>query len=237
MTLIAITVLHGLPGSGKGTLVAKLSSHIMNSISVTCGDLIRGEISDATTKGERFQSYLAEGMLIPDDIVSPFLLGKLDRIALEAKSIEFLIEGFPRTPTQAEVLRKHCFDQGWALRGVLALSISTALAMARVSTRRACSTCGAIYNLHSRPPRIPGHCDYDNTALASRPDETPDRLPVRFANYTLAYDLLSRYYHDIGVSVRDIDASQSVETVVQSALSAFSSLLVESKMAVSEWPK
>jgi adenylate kinase len=213
---IAIIVLHGLPGSGKGTLARQLVQTVVGASVLTCGDLIRSEALLPTDIGYQLASCLTMGELAPDSLVTELVLARL-RAAIPRGQV--ILDGFPRTPTQAAVLSGELIRRALPPPIVLDLRLPIGTAIDRISQRRSCAYCGTIYNLESCPPRADGRCDRDGHLLAKRPGEDNEGLLRRMTNYARAYDVLSAYYIAECYAVVTLDATKRIADVAMEALS------------------
>ncbi len=187
----------GPPGAGKGTQAATLA-RALGVPHLSTGDLLRGAVAAATPLGREADGYMRAGRLVPDDLVLGILGERLD--APDARS-GFILDGFPRNLAQAEILERRV-----VLDHVVSFGIPSAELVRRLSARRICPTCQAVYNLDSKPPRVPGRCDRDGSELLQRPDDRPEAVEVRLRVYAEQTAPLLDFYRRRGL-LRSLDAS------------------------------
>jgi len=172
-----ILILLGPPGAGKGTVGGSLSE-IYNLPLISSGDLLRENVNNHTELGEKANSYIKKGELVPDELVEEIIE---DRIKREDCKYGFILDGFPRTLKQAEDLEKILQDEGVPI--VLYLSASDEFLIKRLSDRRICENCGAIYHLINLPPNKEGICDKCGGKLIQREDDKPEVIKKRLDVY------------------------------------------------------
>ncbi len=195
----------GPPGAGKGTQAATLA-RALGVPHLSTGDLLRGAVAAATPLGREADGYMRAGRLVPDDLVLRILGERLD--APDARS-GFILDGFPRNLAQAEILERRV-----VLDHVVSFEIPPAELVRRLSARRICPTCQAVYNLDSKPPRVPGRCDRDGSELLQRPDDRPEAVEVRLRVYAEQTAPLLDFYRRRGL-LRPLDASGAPEAVAE----------------------
>jgi len=206
-------MLLGPPGAGKGTLAKQLSKGY-NIPSVSSGDLFRNEAASGSELGLRLKRIMEKGELVPDDITVQIVKNRL-----EAKDAQagFLLDGFPRTKEQAETLAKFV-----TLDKVFNLVVSDQEVIRRLSGRRLCPVCGAIYHVEFMPPKTKEECDQGHGALITRDDDKIDAIKKRLTVYKKQTEPLIRYYSEKGL-LYDIDASLPPEDVVRQARNVLAS--------------
>jgi adenylate kinase len=171
-------MLFGAPGSGKGT-TGKMLTKLTGWPHLATGDLLREQITRKTSLGLEMQSILAAGQLAPDDLVSRMVW---DRLGWPDCETGFLLDGFPRTIPQAEGLAQ--WFSGRNFRPVLIhLWVEYNEILRRLTGRRTCSSCGAIYHLESTPSKVPDVCDNDGAALTVRADDREEVVLQRLQTY------------------------------------------------------
>jgi adenylate kinase len=193
----------GPPGAGKGTQAAMLAQ-LLRIPHLSTGDLLRSAVAARTPLGVTAEGHMIAGRLVPDSLVLE-ILG--ERIAHEDAAAGFLLDGFPRNLAQAEAL-----DRRTPLDVVVSFEIPTSELLPRLTGRRTCPTCHTVYNVVTRPPKVPDHCDLDGTLLVHRPDDRPEAVGTRLEVYRTQTAPLLRYYSDRGL-LRPIDASGEPEAV------------------------
>ena len=177
-------ILVGAQGSGKGTQADRLEA-TLGIPHVASGDLLRKAFDEQTELGIKAKVYLDRGELVPDDITVPMVLGRL----LEPDcSRGVLLDGFPRTIAQAQALDKGLQDVGRQIDLVIYLNVPRQELLERLSGRYICRANQHVYNIHSRPPKVPGICDIDGSELYQRSDDTVEAVQRRldiFFNQTI----------------------------------------------------
>ena len=157
-------VLLGPPGAGKGTQAVKLKEKYKIP-HISTGDIFRQNIKDGTDLGKKAQEYMVKGELVPDDLVIALIVS---RLAEDDCKIGFLLDGFPRTVYQAEVFSEHLKISGRKINEVINIVVDKDELISRISGRRICRMCGAIYNVASLPPKQDGICDLCGGELFQR---------------------------------------------------------------------
>lgn len=188
-----IIILLGPPGAGKGTVGSELSD-ILNIPLISSGDLLRENVKKCTVSGEKAQKYMDAGELVPDDIVIEMIEG---RVSGEKCKEGFILDGFPRTLVQAEMLDKIISDKD-ALN-VFYLKAGDDFLVNRLSNRRVCGNCGKIYHLVNIPPKKPGVCDVCGGHLVQRQDDNEEIIRKRLSVYRDLTAPLLDYYKKKGV--------------------------------------
>jgi len=185
-------ILLGPPGAGKGTVGGKLSE-IYNLLLISSGDLLRENVNNHTELGEKVNSYIKKGELVPDELVEKIIE---DRIKREDCKYGFILDGFPRTLKQAEDLEKIFQDKEDLI--VIYLSASDEFLIKRLSNRRICENCGAIYHLINLPPEKEGICDKCGGKLIQREDDKPEVIKKRLDVYHKLTQPIIDYYRKKG---------------------------------------
>jgi adenylate kinase len=202
----------GPPGAGKGTHAKEISS-ILNIPHISTGDIFRDAIKNQTELGMKVKEFLDSGKLVPDELVWEVVK---DRLNAEDCKNGFILDGFPRTILQAELLDKYLKEKNADLK-VIYLDASDDLVIKRLSSRRVCKNCGAIYNLISMPPKKDGICDICGGELYQRSDDYPDVIKKRLETYYKETQPLIDYYKNRGV-MYTISAEKDREEVLQEIL-------------------
>jgi adenylate kinase len=205
-------ILVGAQGSGKGTQADRLEA-TLGIPHVASGDLLRKAFDEQTELGIKAKVYLDRGELVPDDITVPMVLGRL----LEPDcSRGVLLDGFPRTIAQAQALDKGLQDVGRQIDLVIYLNVPRQELLERLSGRYICRANQHVYNIHSRPPKVPGICDIDGSELYQRSDDTVEgvqrRLDIFFNQTIRLFD-----YYGNQHKLREVDGNQDIDQV-QAAL-------------------
>ncbi|HVT43922.1 MAG TPA: adenylate kinase [Thermoanaerobaculia bacterium] len=172
-------VLIGPPGSGKGTQ-AKLLADRLDIPHISTGDILRDAVRKETELGRRAAPIMAEGGLVPDDLMIG-IIG--ERLAEPDAGNGFILDGFPRTVLQAEKLDALMAGNGNGALRVVHLLVPDDLIVRRIAARRSCPSCGAVYHLEQSPPSVPGLCDRCGSALVARPDDTEEAVRARLGMF------------------------------------------------------
>lgn len=205
-------ILVGAQGSGKGTQADRLEA-TLGIPHVASGDLLRKAFDEQTELGIKAKVYFDRGELVPDDITVPMVLGRLSEPDC---SRGVLLDGFPRTIAQAQALDKGLQDVGRQIDLVIYLNVPRQELLERLSGRYICRANQHVYNIHSRPPKVPGICDIDGSELYQRSDDTVEAVQRRldiFFNQTIR---LFDYYGNQH-KLREVDGNQDIDQV-QAAL-------------------
>jgi adenylate kinase len=200
----------GPPGAGKGTQ-AKQVAQTLGVPHLSTGDMFRDAASRGTELGKQVKPIMERGELVPDDLVMKLVEERLSRLDC-AKG--FVFDGFPRTIAQAEYLDRILEKTGFGKPLVIDFAVSEDKLMRRLTGRRTCSVCGAIYNIYDAPPKAPDVCDLDGGKLVQRADDRPEVVKERLAAYDRQTKPLTDYYRRQGV-LKTIDAGVGVQDVQQ----------------------
>jgi adenylate kinase len=208
-------VLLGPPGAGKGTQ-AQVISREMNLAHISSGDLFRENLKNQTELGKLAQGYMNRGELVPDDVTISMVRERLSR----PDCIEgALLDGFPRTPAQAEALAAMLADMGEKVASVPYISVPAEILIERLGGRWTCPTCGRVYHEKYNPPQKAGICDQDGTQLVQREDDKAETVERRIRVYMDQTPPLIEYYREKGLLV-EFDGTRSIEEVSQDILAA-----------------
>ena len=186
-------VMLGAPGSGKGT-IGKILSKDMEITHISTGDIFREHIGKKTELGKEAESYMSKGLLVPDDITIKMVEARLSEKDVANGAI---LDGFPRTAVQAEALKEFLSKHNpMQKRIAIELNVPDEEIIKRVVNRVTCSnkSCGAIYNLETRPPKQTGICDICGSELKKRDDDNEETVKKRLTVYhENSKDLLEFY--------------------------------------------
>lgn len=199
----------GPPGAGKGTIAKQLVAKL-GIVQISTGDLLRAAVKKGRELGKKAQVYMEAGELVPDALVIDLLQ---ERITESDCKAGFILDGFPRTIPQAEALD----TSGVVIDKVVNFTCSEGTIMQRLSGRRTCKECGAIYHIENIPPKKAGICDRCGFALIQRDDDKPDAILNRLQVYKRQTEPLIGYYKDQNNLV-DINADQDCEDCLQETL-------------------
>ncbi len=201
-------ILLGPPGAGKGTQ-GQLLGEKLNIPFISSGDALREEFGGNTEIAEKFKKYINAGLLVPDDVVEEFIKTLLDKYNLEKG---FIFDGFPRTVHQAGFIMDYLKAKNIPLDVVLYLSIPDEEVIKRISGRRICPKCGAVYNIYFNPPKNDNLCDKCGTKLVQRDDDKENVVKKRIKVYEKETAPLIEFFKKKQL-LREIDAVGSVESV------------------------
>lgn len=188
-------ILLGAPGAGKGT-VAKLLTKMDGSVQISTGDILRGAVAAGTELGKKAEAAMKSGDLVSDDLIMGIMGERLQQD--DCKS-GYLLDGFPRTIPQAEALKTLLAKMGEKLDCVVNLEVPREVILDRLTTRRTCTECGAIYNIKSTPPKQEGQCDDCNGPVVQRDDETEEAISNRLDVYNEKTAPLAGFYETEGM--------------------------------------
>ena len=195
-------VLFGSPGSGKGTQ-AKLLCDRLRIPHISTGDMLRDRVRHGQTAGTAVEAKMQAGILVSDEVVNRMVE---ERLACPDTAKGFILDGYPRTLTQAQHLCQW-LDVRQRRVVVIHLEVDYNVIIARLTGRRQCPRCGTLYNLASQPPRVDNLCDLDGEALAVRDDDSESVIRQRLEAYEQQTRPVLEYYRERGRPVLDVDGS------------------------------
>jgi len=169
----------GAPGAGKGTQAVRLRERL-GVIHVSTGEILRDAVQAGSVLGRKVKQYLASGQLVPDTLIGDLMAERLARPDAEQG---FILDGFPRTLAQVEILDGVLEKLGVSLDRVVMLTAPVDEVIRRLSGRRVCPKCNAVYHVEAQPPRSAGVCDACGSALVQRPDDMEQVIRERLAVY------------------------------------------------------
>lgn len=206
-------IIFGPPGAGKGTYASKLAVELKIA-NIATGDIFRQEIRDETALGGRISDFVQKGLLVPDDIVIEVLK---KRISQSSSGRGFILDGYPRTVDQAKAL-----EEITEIDAIIYLDVSEWVVVERLSNRRICRNCGAIYNIKYSPkPKVDLKCDVCGGDLYQRDDDQPDVIRDRIRVYERQTQPLIDYYKRRKtrfVTVRNIQVDSPIDEVYKKIL-------------------
>ena len=200
----------GAPGTGKGTM-SNLIVDKYHVVHISTGDMLRHAVALKTEVGLKAQEYMEAGKLVPDEIIHGVILERLKEDDIKDG---FLMDGYPRNLRQAEDLEGILKDIGMHIDVVLDLNVDEEVLKERITGRRVCKNCGAIYHIKNNPPQKENTCDLCGGELYTRKDDTLESLVTRLAEYHQNTKPLIDHYQKQGL-VKEIDASLKVEEVFE----------------------
>jgi adenylate kinase len=188
-------ILLGAPGAGKGT-VAKLLTQLDGSVQISTGDILRAAVAAGTELGKKAEAAMKAGDLVSDDLIMGIMS---ERLKQDDCKNGYLLDGFPRTIPQAEALTKMLADMGEKLDAVVNIDVPRDVILDRLTTRRTCTKCNAIYNVKSNPPKVEGVCDKCGGPVVQRDDETEQAISNRLDVYNQKTAPLASFYEKAGM--------------------------------------
>jgi adenylate kinase len=201
-------ILLGPPGAGKGTQAKRISNKY--SIKhVSTGDIFRKDIAEETPLGIVAKKYIDKGQLVPDDITIELVEKRLE---LNDCKMGYLLDGFPRTVTQAEALEKYHKIKGVNLKGVVLIRVPDSFILDRMTGRRVCPNCGSSYHIKYNPPKVEGVCDTCSSTLVHRKDDTEETVIERLSVYHKRTQPLVEYYTNNGL-LSVVDGTKAIDEV------------------------
>ena len=183
-------IMLGAPGAGKGTQ-AKMIAEKYSIPHISTGDIFRANIKGGTQLGMEAKKYMDQGQLVPDELTVKILL---DRVAKDDCKNGYVLDGFPRTIPQAEVLDKALTELGEKVDFAIDVDVPDENIINRMGGRRACVTCGATYHMVHVPPKTEGICDKCGSELILRDDDKPETVKKRLDVYHAQTQPLIEYY-------------------------------------------
>jgi len=212
---VRILVLLGAPGAGKGTQATILAQRL-GLPHVATGDLFRAAARAGTALGREAQRYMERGELVPDAITVDMLIERIDRPDAREGVI---LDGFPRSRTQAEALEAALLARGVQVERALLVDVPAEDLVGRLSGRWVCRLAGHPFHVVINPPRIPGICDVDGSPLEQREDDRPEVVRARLARQLPPMQSVVEYYRARGV-LRTVDGRQPIEDVTRDLIAA-----------------
>lgn len=201
-------MLFGAPGAGKGTQAKPIMDRY-GIPQISTGDILRAAIKAGTAMGLEAKKFMDEGKLVPDSTIIGIIK---DRIMEEDCKKGFILDGFPRTLPQAEALEVIMKEIGITLDKVISLNVPDSIIAGRVVGRRVCPSCGASFHVETMKPKKDGICDYCETELVHRKDDTIETVSKRLSAYHEQTAPLFDYYKGKGV-LAEIDGTQELSQV------------------------
>lgn len=201
-------ILLGPPGAGKGTQ-AKFIEERLHVPHISTGDLLRAAVREQTALGKEAQQYMNRGDLVPNDLVVKVLE---DRVRAADCNNGFLLDGFPRNATQANVLEQMLSTRKMNIDHVVSITVPQDELVRRLSGRRTCKGCGAMYHVAFSPPAREAVCDQCRGELFQREDDREETIRARLVVYERETEPLHEYYRVRGL-LRTIDGTGSTEAV------------------------
>lgn len=203
-------IMLGAPGAGKGTQAKQIAAKY-DIPHVSTGDIFRANIKEGTALGMEAKSYMDKGQLVPDELTVKILL---DRVAKDDCKNGYVLDGFPRTIPQAEVLDKAVKELGEKIDFAINVDVPDENIIRRMSGRRACVKCGATYHIVNVPPKKEGICDACGEALIVRDDDKEETVKARLETYHAQTQPLIDYYNNQNI-LKEVDGTQDMNKVFE----------------------
>jgi adenylate kinase len=210
-------VLLGPPGAGKGTQAQRISE-ALGLPHISSGDIFRENLKNQSKLGKVAEGYMKRGELVPDDVTIAMIRDRLSRADTQPGA---LLDGFPRTPAQAEALDAMLAEFGGNVNAVPYISVPAKVLIERLTGRWTCRAEGHVYHEKFNPPKAAGRCDIDGSELYQREDDKVDTVTRRIRVYLEQTQPLIDYYREKRVLI-EVDGTNSIEQVAEELLSALS---------------
>jgi len=200
----------GPPGAGKGTQ-AKILSEKLGIPHISTGDMLREAIASGSELGKRVEAVVSSGALVSDELMAEIIRNRLSQSDCSGG---FILDGYPRTIKQAETLKEILQELGNKLDLVILLDVDEETLVERITSRRVCPNCHAVYNLKNNPPKEDNVCDRCGTKLVQREDDTEEVVRNRYRVYLEKTHPLIEYYEKEGL-LRRIPGDKSQDDVTK----------------------
>ena len=205
-----IIVLMGAPGAGKGTQ-ARLLQERLHLPQISTGDIFRALKSAQTPLAQEVREIMTRGQLVPDELTIRLVR---ERTVEDDCKDGYILDGFPRTPAQAQSLQQLAKEQGKTIVAVM-IDVPLDLLEKRMTGRRNCPVCNEIYNIYFKPPRNDNVCDlHPEAELVQRADDNSETVRARLATYDELTRPLADYYQAAGL-LRTVDGTREPEVIYQ----------------------
>ena len=188
-------ILLGPPGAGKGTQ-AELLLKRFSIPHISTGDIFRAAIKEGTPLGTEAKRYMDSGQLVPDEVVIGIVK---ERLLKEDCKSGFLLDGFPRTVPQADSLDNFLQNHGKKVDAVINIEVDSAILLKRLTGRRVCRNCAAVYHVETKKSKVSGICDHCGGEVYQRADDTPETVSKRLEVYNSQTEPLIAYYRKLSV--------------------------------------
>ena len=202
-----VIVLLGPPGAGKGTQCKRLAEKY-KLVHLSSGDILRNNRANGTELGKKAAEFMDSGGLVPDQLIIEMMVG-----AIESAKGNCVLDGFPRTVVQAGELNEELSRKGKKIDAIVDLVIDDSVLERRLTGRRSCPACSAIYHIDTLKPKVEGVCDKCGKKLAQRTDDKPQVVKQRLETYHQQTAAVVGYYTGKKYRILDIDAEKSISEV------------------------
>ncbi|MCI0499033.1 MAG: adenylate kinase [Planctomycetales bacterium] len=200
-------ILLGPPGAGKGTQCKRIIEKY-GMAHLSSGDSLRAERAAGSELGKKAQSYMDSGALVPDGLIIEMMIA-----AIKKAPSGYVLDGFPRTVVQGEGLDAALKKAGERIDAVVNLIVPDEAILLRMTGRRSCPKCGAVYHVENLKPKVVGQCDKGCGPLVQRQDDTPAVVANRLKTYHEQTAAVVGFYAQKGNSIMDIDANRGIDAV------------------------
>lgn len=206
-------VLFGAPGSGKGTQAERLRDRFSLK-HISTGDLLRDAVARGTELGKKVESIMAAGELVSDEIVLELIKEVVSGVKADGALAGWMLDGYPRTVGQAEMLDGLLAESSESIDGVVVLEVDRDAVIQRLSARRSCPECKAVYNVLNMPPKKEGICDNCGAELVHREDDRPETISNRLDVYEEQTVPILEHYEG-KIKIHRVDGNQPVDEVTR----------------------
>ena len=208
-------ILLGAPGAGKGTAAERLVSRL-GVRHVSSGDLLRNAVKQGTPAGREADGYMKQGKLVPDELIGRIIT---DLLVAGGPDLKVLLDGFPRTVAQAEMLEKVVAAQHGRICGTVLLDVAEDILVDRLAGRLVCSSCSKGYHVRTLPPKVAGTCDACGAPLVQRKDDNVETVRNRLAVFRKDTAPLIEWYGSRGLLKR-VDGTGDADAVTERIVQA-----------------
>jgi len=199
-------LLMGAPNAGKGS-VGEVLVEELNMVLISVGALFRTEMAIGSELGKKAEGYIKQGILVPNELTFDMIVNRIEQEDCQTRG--FILDGFPRSMSQLEFLEKYFKESNTTLDKVIYIDVEEDVIYKRVSGRRLCRDCGAVYNINSKPSAKGDRCEKCDGELYQRKDETPEVVATRIASFKNDTFPILNYYKEKGL-VYKIDGNQDL---------------------------
>lgn len=207
--MIKSIILLGAPGAGKGTNAKKICAKL-NIPHISTGDMFREAIKNKTPLGELANSYISQGLLVPDEVTIGLVK---ERLSKDDCKEGFLLDGFPRTIPQAEALEEIGTELKRPVNYVINIVVPENVLVERITGRRVCKSCGAPYHVKNMPPKVDGVCDLCGGELIQRKDDNIETLKARLDEYHNNTTPLVKFYANANL-LHEVDGTLPLDKIL-----------------------